>query len=120
MISAGVEIVIGSQFDPTFGPLVVVGMGGILVELLQDSTAELAPVDRRQAHAMLDRLRSKKLLTGFRGAPPADIETLADIIVSISELAADLGDEIAEIDINPIICTEHRTIAVDGLIIRHT
>jgi acyl-CoA synthetase (NDP forming) len=118
MISAGVEIVIGSQLDPTFGPMVVVGMGGILVELLQDSTAELAPVDLRQAHAMLDRLRSKKLLTGFRGAPPVQIETLAGIIVAISELAADLADEIAEIDINPIICTEHRTIAVDGLIIR--
>jgi succinyl-CoA synthetase beta subunit len=120
MISAGVEIVIGSQCDPTFGPLVVVGMGGILVELLQDSTADLAPVDRRQARAMLARLRAQKLLTGFRGAPPIEFDKLADIIVAISELAADLADEIAEIDINPIICAEHRTIAVDGLIIRHT
>jgi acyl-CoA synthetase (NDP forming) len=120
MISTGVEIVIGSQVDPTFGPLIVVGLGGILVELLNDSTAELAPVDHRQAHAMLDRLRSKALLTGFRGAAPIQIEKLVEIIVAISELAADLGDEIAEIDINPIICTEHRTIAVDGLIIRHS
>jgi acyl-CoA synthetase (NDP forming) len=120
MIPTGVEIVIGSQFDPTFGPIVVVGMGGIMVEILQDSTAELAPVDHRQARAMLDRLRSKTLLTGFRGGPPVQLEKLAHIIVAISELAADLADEIAEIDINPIICTEHRTIAVDGLIIRHT
>jgi acyl-CoA synthetase (NDP forming) len=119
MIPSGVEIVIGSQCDPTFGPLIVVGMGGILVEILHDSTAELAPVDHRQAHAMLARLRSQALLTGFRGAPPVQIEKLADIIVAISELAADLADEIAEIDINPIICTGTRTIAVDGLIIRH-
>jgi succinyl-CoA synthetase beta subunit len=120
MIEAGVEIVIGSQFDPTFGPMVVAGMGGILVELLQDSTAELAPVDLRQARAMLARLRGHKLLTGFRGSPPVPLESLAGIITAISELAADLADEIAEIDINPVICTAQRIIAVDGLIIRRT
>jgi acyl-CoA synthetase (NDP forming) len=120
MISAGIELVIGSQFDPTFGPLVVVGMGGILVELLQDSTAELAPVNHRQALAMLDRLRSKRLLAGFRGAPPVDLDKLAAIIVAISELASDLGDQISEIDVNPIICTPGRTLAADGLIIRRT
>jgi acyl-CoA synthetase (NDP forming) len=118
MISAGIEVVIGSQLDPTFGPMVVVGMGGVMVELLQDSTAELAPVDHRQAHAMLARLRGYSLLTGYRGSAPVQIEKLARIVVAISELAADLADEIAEIDVNPIICTPGRTIAVDGLIIR--
>ncbi len=119
MIAAGVEIVVGSTLDPTFGPMVVVGMGGIMVELLKDSTAELAPVDRRQAHEMLARLRSSALLTGFRGAEPVQIDRLAEIIVAVSELAADFADTIAEIDINPIICSPGRTIAVDGLIIRH-
>ncbi len=118
MVPAGLELVIGSQFDPTFGPLVVVGMGGILVELLADSAAELAPVGLRQAHAMLARLRGHKLLAGFRGAPPVDRDKLASIIVAISELATDLAGEIAEIDVNPIICTADRTLAADALIIR--
>jgi hypothetical protein len=87
--------------------------------LLKDSTAELAPVDRRQAHDMLVRLKSRTLLTGFRGSEPVQIDRLAEIIVAVSELAADLADTIAEIDINPIICSPGRTIAVDGLIIRH-
>jgi len=119
MIAAGVEIVVGSQLDPTFGPMVVVGIGGIMVELLKDATAELAPVDLRQAHDMLARLRSSVLLTGFRGSERIQIDRLAEIIVAVSELATDLADTIAEIDINPIICSPGRTIAVDGLIIRH-
>jgi len=120
MIGAGVEIVVGSQLDPTFGPLVVVGMGGIMVELFKDSTAELAPVNLHQSRAMLARLKANPLLTGYRGSAPVQIDRLADIIVAVSELAADLAGEIAEIDINPIICSANRTIAVDGLIIRHT
>jgi acyl-CoA synthetase (NDP forming) len=119
MIGAGVEIVIGSQCDATFGPLVVVGLGGIFVELFADSTAELAPVNLDQAHAMLARLKASRLLTGFRGSAPVQIGRLAAAIVAVSELAADLADQIAEIDINPVICTPDRTIAVDGLIIRH-
>jgi acyl-CoA synthetase (NDP forming) len=119
MIGAGVEIVVGSQFDATFGPLVVVGMGGVMVELFKDSTAELAPVNLDQAHAMLGRLKGSPLLTGFRGAAPVQVDRLAGVIVAVSELAADLADQIAEIDINPIICSAGRTIAVDGLIIRH-
>jgi hypothetical protein len=68
---------------------------------------------------MLARLRSSALLTGFRGAEPVQIDRLAEIIVAVSELATDFADTIAEIDINPIICSPGRTIAVDGLIIRH-
>jgi acyl-CoA synthetase (NDP forming) len=120
MISAGLEMVVGSQLDPTFGPLVVVGLGGIMVELLKDSAVELAPVDLPQARAMLARLRGSALLNGFRGAPPMQIERLAAVVVAVSELAADFADVIAEIDVNPIICTASRTIAVDGLIVRHT
>lgn len=118
MIAAGLEIVIGSQIDPTFGPLVVVGLGGVLVELLKDSAADLAPVNRDQALAMLDRLKGAALLRGFRGQAGADIDRLADIIVALSELAADLADMIAEIDVNPIICGPGRAIAVDALIVR--
>jgi acyl-CoA synthetase (NDP forming) len=119
MIAAGVEIVVGSQIDATFGPMVVVGLGGIMVELFKDSAAELAPVNLHQAQAMLARLKGTALLNGFRGSAPVEIGRLAEIIVAVSELAADFADEIAEIDINPIICSPGRTVAVDGLIIRH-
>lgn len=118
MIPAGVEVVVGSQRDPTFGPLVVVGLGGIMVELLRDSAIELAPVSREQALGMIHRLKGARLLTGFRGSEPIDIERLADIIVAVSELAADHPDAIAEIDVNPIICRPDRTVAVDALIVR--
>jgi acyl-CoA synthetase (NDP forming) len=118
MIAAGVEIVVGAQRDPTFGPLVVVGLGGIMVELLRDATAELAPVDHAMAIDMIGRLKGVKLLTGFRGSEPVDVDALARIIVAVSELAVDHAESISEIDVNPIICSPGRAIAVDALIIR--
>ncbi|HUN51952.1 MAG TPA: acetate--CoA ligase family protein [Candidatus Sulfotelmatobacter sp.] len=118
MIGAGVELIVGSKLDPQFGPMVVVGMGGILAELLRDTAVELAPVDRGQALAMLQRLSAYKLLTGFRGSAPVALDRLADIIVGVSELAADQAGAIAEIDVNPVICGADRAIAVDALIVR--
>ncbi len=120
MIAAGIEIVVGAQCDPTFGPMVVAGLGGVMVELIQDSTTELAPVDHAQALAMIHRLRGAALLTGFRGSAAADIDRLARIIVAVSELAADHRDTIAEIDVNPVLCGPGRAIAVDALIVRAT
>ena len=118
MIRTGVEVVVGAQKDPTFGPMVVVGLGGIMVELLADSTADLAPVSQEQALAMIHRLRGAPLLTGFRGSAAADIGRLAQIIVAVSELAADHADTIAEIDVNPVLCSANQVIAVDALIVR--
>jgi acyl-CoA synthetase (NDP forming) len=110
--------VVGSRLDPTFGPLVVVGLGGILVELLRDSVAELAPVDEATAGRMLERLKGYRLLQGFRGGAPADLAALARIVAAVSRLAADFRDEIAEIDVNPVICSPGGAIAVDALIVR--
>lgn len=118
MIAAGLELVVGAQNDPTFGAMVVVGLGGIMVELLRDSAAELAPVSREQAAAMLRRLKGYPLLAGFRGSLPVDIAAVERIIVSVSELAAACADRVAEIDVNPIICGPGRAIAVDALIVR--
>jgi acetate---CoA ligase (ADP-forming) len=118
MIPPGLEIVIGTQCDPTFGPMIVVGMGGVLVEILRDSTAELAPVGHSQALAMLKRLKGWRLLEGYRGSEPVDVERLADIVVRVSQLATDFADAIAEIDVNPLICSGTRIVAVDALIVR--
>lgn len=118
MIPSGVEIMVGARVDPLFGPMVVVGMGGILVELLKDTVASLAPVDTDAAHALLRRLRGYRLLQGFRGSAPADLNALADAISRISLLIHSAREDIAEIDVNPLICSASRVVAVDGLVVR--
>lgn len=118
MIGEGLELVVGARLDPTFGPMVVVGLGGIMVELLRDSAAELAPVDREGAAAMVRRLKGYPLLAGFRGGAGVDLDQVASIIVAVSELAADHAGSIAEIDVNPVICGPRGAIAVDALIVR--
>ncbi len=118
MVPEGVELVVGARLDPHFGPMVVVGLGGILVELLRDSATALAPVGEDEARAILRRLRGYKLLEGFRGLPPVDQHRLVDTIRRVSELAADGRDRIAEIDVNPLICAGERQVAVAALIIR--
>jgi len=118
MIPSGLEIMVGARVDPLFGPLIVVGFGGTLVELLKDTAVELAPVTHSEALAMLRRLKGAALLDGFRGADPVDVEQLAQIICRLSELAADQTQRISELDVNPLICAGRRIIAVDALISR--
>jgi acyl-CoA synthetase (NDP forming) len=120
MAPKGVELVIGARVDPQFGPLVVVGSGGILVELLRDSIVELAPVGIDVALAMLRRLKGFTLLQGFRGSAPADLAPIAETIARVSELIADQRERIAEIDVNPLICGPLGAVAVDALIVRAT
>jgi acyl-CoA synthetase (NDP forming) len=114
----GIEVIVGARVDPVVGPLVVVGSGGVLVELMQDSVAALAPVARAQALAMLERLKGYPLLTGFRGSVPVRVEALADAIARVSELAQDLAAEIDELDVNPLRCGGERVVAVDALIVK--
>ena len=118
MIPAGLEVVVGCRCDPIFGPLVLVGLGGIFVELLRDTTTALAPVNRKEALALLSQLKGAKLFDGFRGSEAIDRNALADIVVRASELADDLRDAVQEIDINPLICSGQRIVAVDALITR--
>jgi acetyl-CoA synthetase len=93
-----------------------VGSGGVLVELMKDSIAALAPVSTAEARAMLARLKGYKLLEGFRGAPPANIAALAETIARVSEFAADFAGEIEELDVNPVLCSPERVLAVDALV----
>lgn len=118
MIATGVEIMVGGRVDPLLGPLVLVGLGGVFVELLKDSSVELAPVTRSEAVAMLGRLRGASVLRGFRGSAPVDVERLADVICRLSELMADQKNRIRELDVNPLICGGGRIVAVDALIAR--
>lgn len=118
MVPPGVEVMIGARVDPLFGPLVVVGLGGTLVELLKDTATELAPVSPGEALAMLHRLRGAALLTGFRGSQPVNLGLLAEAVARVSELVSDQGTLVSEVDVNPLICSHDRVIAVDALIVR--
>jgi acyl-CoA synthetase (NDP forming) len=118
MLPSGVEIMVGARIDPLFGPLLVVGLGGIFVELLKDSAIALAPVERGEALNLLASLKGAAILRGFRGAEAVDTERLAEVICRISELAADQRANIAELDVNPLICSGGRIVAVDALIVK--
>jgi len=113
----GVELVLGLKIDPQFGPLILVGAGGILVELMRDVQAALAPIDEAGARRMIDRLTVRRLLAGMRGAPPSDLTALAQAIVRLSALAVDLKDHLAEIDINPLLVKPQGCVALDALIV---
>jgi acetyltransferase len=101
-LSPGHEVIIGVNRDPTFGPLVMFGLGGIYVEVLRDVTFRLAPVTYEEAREMIGEIRAAGILRGARGAPPADIDAIADVIVRVAALAGDF-ESITELDINPLI-----------------
>jgi acetate---CoA ligase (ADP-forming) len=120
MVPQGIEMVVGARIDPLFGPLVVVGLGGILVELLQDTALAPAPVTHDEALALLAQLKGARLLDGFRGMPTVDRDRLADVISSVAIFAADHRTSITELDVNPLICAGDSIIAVDALIVPAT
>jgi acyl-CoA synthetase (NDP forming) len=113
----GVELALGVVHDAQFGPLVLVAAGGVLVEVLGDRRFALPPVDHRRALAMLDRLAVRRLLGGVRGAPPADLDAVADAVVNLSTVAVDLGPSLAALDVNPLIAGPDGCVAVDALVI---
>ncbi len=117
MIPSGVEIVLGVKNDRQFGPLIAVGLGGIMVELLGDTAVRLAPVSAATAREMLASLKGYPLLTGFRGKPGVDIDGVVDAICRLSELAHDLADVVDQIDVNPVIASGTGVMAADALII---
>jgi len=103
MAPRGVEMIVGAVRDETFGPVVMAGAGGIMTELFQDVSYRLAPVDEATAREMLRELKCARLLAGFRGAPAADAQALARLIVRISAFAAEYRTSVREIDLNPVI-----------------
>jgi acyl-CoA synthetase (NDP forming) len=117
MVASGIEVIVGARFDEQFGPLISCGMGGTAVEVMRDVAVALAPVGREQAMEMIRSLRGHRLLGGFRGAPPVDIDAFAEIVSLVSTLAWDHGDSIREIDVNPVILRADGGIAVDALVV---
>jgi len=106
MLNAGYEVLIGIKNDPVFGPAVVVGLGGVLVEVFEDVAARVAPLREEDAREMLQELKGKALLEGYRGQGPVDLDALVEIIMKVARIAVDLEDYIMELDINPLIVYE--------------
>ncbi|MDF2733488.1 MAG: CoA-binding domain protein [Chloroflexota bacterium] len=116
MAEAGVELIVGLRRDASFGPAVVVGLGGVLAELLDDVAIRLAPVDRETVLAMLTELRGARLLDGLRGSSPIDRGAVADLVVALSRLGDDRPD-VLEVDLNPVIASARGALAVDALVV---
>lgn len=105
MVKGGKEMIIGSKLEPGFGPVIMLGMGGIYVEVLKDVTFRLAPVTDREANEMISSIKTKKLLEGVRGEKPSDINKLSECIQRLSQLVTDFK-EIKELDMNPVLVME--------------
>ncbi len=110
------EVIVGAIRDAQFGPVIMFGLGGVLVELIKDVSFRVAPVDKDEALLMMKEIKTYKLLEGYRGAPKADLDALSDIIVKTSKLMMDLKD-VAQLDLNPVFAYEKGAKIVDARII---
>ncbi|MBO0738642.1 MAG: acetate--CoA ligase family protein, partial [Alphaproteobacteria bacterium] len=120
MAPRGREMILGVSRDPTFGPMLMVGLGGVHVEQLHDVAFAPVPIDADEALVLLSELKGAALLDGVRGEPPADRRALAELMSVLSRFAADHADLVEEIDLNPVLVhAEGRGLSVvDALIVR--
>jgi len=116
MVRGSRELVVGMTRDPQFGPCVMFGLGGIYTEILRDVSFRVAPLEKRDALQMTQEIRGRKILESVRGMPPADMETLCRILLQVGQIGMEHG-AIKEIDINPLILSGSRPVAVDALVI---
>jgi len=116
-VSPIAELIAGVKVDPQFGPVILVGMGGILTETIRDTSLRLPPLDTEMALDMLHELRGVSALTGARGRPTADLGALAGVLVQLGELALDLGERLLELDVNPLFALEEGALAGDALVV---
>ena len=116
MAKIGTEVIIGMTKDPSFGPVLMFGLGGIFVEVLKDVAFRIVPLDKNDASEMIQEIKGKKLLEGYRGEDPADIPYLEDMLLKLSDLVDKLGG-IAEIDMNPVFAYKKGAVVVDARII---
>ncbi len=116
MASPGVEVIVGMTTDPQFGPVMMFGLGGIMVEVLGDVAFRLAPLGEGDARDMIDEIQGRQVLDGVRGQPPVDIAAIEAMLDRVSEFAA-AHPEVAELDLNPVIASPEGAVAVDARIV---
>lgn len=119
MVGRGIETAVGITHDRTFGPTVTVGLGGVLIEVLDDTAVRIPPFGEGDARAMIGELRGRALLDGVRGRPPADTDALVETVLRVQRMALEIGDGIAELDINPLVVLDHGqgAVALDALVL---
>ena len=117
MCEGPIEICVGAIIDDDFGPVIVLSAGGTLVEIIEDSTTAVSPISPQTARNLLFELKISKLFKGVRGNKPIDLEALCLLISNVSFMISDLGNNLKELDINPIVCSEKGAWAVDCLAI---
>ncbi|MDO4548085.1 MAG: acetate--CoA ligase family protein [Clostridia bacterium] len=119
MAPAGQEIIVGVTNDAQFGPMILVGLGGVFVEVFKDVSVSVCPINKTEAMDMIGKLRSFKLLNGYRGSEPLDVEALAELLVNVSNYALAHKDDLAELDLNPVMVYPKGVKAVDALVVRY-
>ncbi len=112
MVGDGAEVIVGMKRDPSFGPVIMFGLGGVFVEVFRDVTFRVAPLTKESAMEMIKKVRAYRILRGYRGARGADIDALADVLVKVSALATE-NEKILEMDLNPVKVTEKGCVVVD-------
>jgi acetyl-CoA synthetase (ADP-forming) len=115
-VGRGTEVIVGGLRDPSFGPVVLAGLGGVFTEVYEDTSHRIAPIDRTEARAALDDLTAARLLAGYRGRPAADRDALATVVRRVGDLVVD-HDAIAEVDVNPVLATPDGAVALDALVV---
>lgn len=112
----GIELIIGAKNDVQFGPMILVGMGGVGVEIYKDVSLRMAPLTAWDADHMVNQLAARKLLTGYRGAEPVNMSALKKTMINFSRLMMDLKDIVESVDLNPVMCTAKACTVVDSRI----
>ena len=116
MMASGLELIMGNKMDDQFGPVIMFGIGGTLVEVLKDVVFRVLPISERSARRMIAEIRSVELLNGFRGSPPVDRKALKNLLLALSEIVGSYKD-IQEIDLNPVIAHENGLNIADARIL---
>ena len=116
MARPGIEVIVGMIKDPSFGPVVMFGLGGVFVEVLKDVAFRIVPIERSDAEDMINEIKGKKLLEGYRGQEPADVAYLQQMLLKLSDFV-NATPEIEEIDMNPVFAYKDGAVVVDARII---
>ena len=116
MVKGQRELVVGLTRDPQFGPCVMFGLGGIFTEILKDISFRVAPLEKRDALEMMKEIKAHKILEAVRGMPAADMDMLADILINVGRIGLE-NEAVKEIDINPVIISKGKPVAVDALVV---
>ncbi|MCD2203404.1 acetate--CoA ligase family protein [Halobacterium sp. KA-6] len=115
-VDAGTEVIVGGLRDPSFGPVVLTGLGGIFTEVYEDTSHRIAPIDAAEAREAIEELTAIELLEGYRGRDPADVDALAEVVAAVGDLV-DEHEAISEVDVNPVLATEEGAVALDALVV---